>query len=425
MVHETVFNGQVFVVEAGETSSPTVILVHGMGEAGLTDWLTVIPALENQYHVIAMDLPGFGRSDAPVGKYSPTNYARVLQQIKQRFSPNPVHVVGHSMGGAAALRYSMLYPNDIEDVVLVDVAGILSRTALLKQRARGIIEAEQMPTILQAATTRASYLVQKILEKLGQLPDPMAARAMYQDLSGRLMGDQANSNAGLALVDEDFTDAIYNNPHRVHVIWGRDDTIAPMRTAKLLQGQLPNGSLEIIDDAGHVPMKSQPQLFNNLLLDALSDNRFGKKSTQVSTQSSAQSLNCNGKRDQKYSGVYKNVIIERCRSVVLKNIVAESLVIKDSKVEMENIHVVSNDVAAVIEHSVVVATNIRLIGQIGILVSRSRLDIAGAQIEASEMGVDATSHSQLIFSISKVDSPNFTGNLHGQFTNGLGELIQK
>ena len=61
MLHESVFNSRVFVVEAGQRSRPTVMLVHGLGQAGLTDWLAVIPALEQQFHVIALDLPGFGR----------------------------------------------------------------------------------------------------------------------------------------------------------------------------------------------------------------------------------------------------------------------------------------------------------------------------------------------------------------------------
>ena len=196
-----------------------------------------------------------------------------------------------------------------------------------------------------------------------------------------------------------------------------------MRTAKLLEGQLPNGSLTIIDNAGHVPMKIQPQIFNNLLLAALSENQNDQRSTQLSVQQSTQSLYCNGRSDQQYSGTYKDVVIERCRSVALKNIFAESLTIKDSEVEMENVQIESDNVAAQIEHSVVVATNIQLLGPIGMVVSSSRLDFAGATIDAGVTGIDVTSPSQLIFSISKLNSPHYKGNLHGQFTNGLGELM--
>ncbi|MBK6509539.1 MAG: alpha/beta hydrolase [Haliea sp.] len=159
------------------------------------------------------------------------------------------------------------------------------------------------------------------------------------------MINRANFNAGWALVEENFSDAIYNNPHRVHVIWGSNDTIAPLRTAKLLEGQLPNVSLTIIDDAG-IADESQPQVFNDLLLAALTESQRIQRSPRPSVQSTTQSLHCKGKSNQLYSGVYREVVIQHCRSVVLKNIVAERLLIKDSEVQMENIQIDSDTTRA-------------------------------------------------------------------------------
>jgi pimeloyl-ACP methyl ester carboxylesterase len=70
---EPVFDSEVLTVQAGQANAQTLLLVHGLGNNGFTDWLTVMPQLARQYHVIALDLPGFGYSAKPRGKYSPAN----------------------------------------------------------------------------------------------------------------------------------------------------------------------------------------------------------------------------------------------------------------------------------------------------------------------------------------------------------------
>lgn len=428
MFHESVFDSQLFVVEVGRRSRPTVLLVHGLGQAGLTDWLEVIPALEQQFHVIALDLPGFGRSDTPRGIYSPTNYAHLLHQVKQQFSPGPVHVVGHSMGGAVALRYSSMYPQDINSVVLVDAAGILARTAFVKHSTGALIGGQQLPAILDGAKSAAIDYAGVLLEKLGQLPDPTTTLGNYPALWSKVFGMRTNANAGLALVKEDFTDAVYSNPHRVNIIWGSDDSVAPLRTGKLMAGQMQNASLAVIENAGHVPMISMPQEFNRLLLYSLPEGRHvndavgGSPERQSPGQSSAQAIVCNGQSNQNYSGTYEEVLIQHCSSTRLTDVITKRLIIRDSSVELENVRVVSTAIAAVIERSAVVATNTDFSGPIGMLVSDSRLDFAGAAFEADITGIETVYPSDFIFSISKMHSPHYEGYLHGQFSVPLGNL---
>lgn len=419
-VDESVFQGRVFVVEAGKQGNPVILLVHGLGQAGLTDWLSVIPSLEENYHVIALDLPGFGRSDSPSGKYSPTNYASLLHEIKQRFTSDRIQVVGHSMGGAVALRYSQLYPHDINNVVLVDAAGILARTAFVKHGAGAVIADQQLPVLLEGVKSVASSYVVSLLGKLGRLPDPSSPLGDYPYLWGKLLTNRTNTNAALALVNEDFTQAVLDNSLPFAIIWGSDDDVAPLRTGKLLNGQLKNSFLEVIQGAGHVPMKTHTRTFNQILARALAG---------VSTENPDEvepirekSIQCNDESNRVISGVYDEVLIRGCRSVVLKDLVTRRLNIRDSDVQMENVVIESDTIAAVIERSVVVATNVRIVSPIGISVSDSSLDFAGTHINSSLIGIDIVYPSQFIFSISRLSSPRYAGNLHGQFAVALGAL---
>lgn len=97
-VIEPIFDSGLFVVEAGKQNRNTIVLVHGLGSAGLRDWIKIIPILEKNFHVVAVDLPGFGASGRPKGRYSPTNYAKVVHWVIDRYAHDDVFLVGHSMG---------------------------------------------------------------------------------------------------------------------------------------------------------------------------------------------------------------------------------------------------------------------------------------------------------------------------------------
>ncbi len=412
-VEETIFNSRVFIAETGNRSSPTVLLVHGLGQAGLMDWLPVIPALEQQYHVVAIDLPGFGRSEKPEGKYSPTNYARVIRQIKSKYSKAAIAVVGHSMGGAVALRYAAMFPQDVQSLVLVDVAGILERTAFVKHSAQSFIDDTQVPLVFEGVKQMAERFAGKVVDYLGSAPDPSGSLGNYAVLWGQLLADK--TNAGLALVNENFSSAIFSLPHKTSLIWGGDDEIAPLRTGKLLEQQLSNARLNIINGAGHVPMATHTTSFNNLLLSVLAE----KSSAIPPIAKASQELNCRDENNITYSGNYTRVSLENCQSIKLESLTSNSLVVKSSQIEMENVSIATQAAAkaaaAVIENSVVVATNLRLKGEKGLLASDSRIDFAGASIDAEDIGVSVEGVSELIFSISRMTSNAYKGNLHGQY----------
>lgn len=415
-VEESVFGGEVFVARSGSHTHPTVVLIHGLGQVGLEDWLPVVPALESRFHVIALDLPGFGRSAAPLGQYSPSNYAAVVRQVTQRYAKGPLHIVGHSMGGAVALRYAQLYPDDIVSMALVDAAGILTRTSFVKHSTEALVEGQPVPGVLEGVRSIAGRYIGNLLESLGGLPDPSARLGNYQILWGGLLANQTNLNAALALVNEDFSDAVFGNTHRTSIIWGREDAVSPLRTGKLLAGQLGNASLHIIEGAGHVPMTSHTGVFNQLLLSVLTNTPY------IAPGSQGQSLQCDGQDAQAFSGSYTHVSIRNCHGVTLRNVAARQLVIVDSSVDLEDVAIDADALALQIERSTVTATNLRVSGAKGIRVADARLDFAGADITASAMGIEVVAPSRLIFSISRMHSPLYQGNFHGQFYVDTGAL---
>ena len=128
-VEEPVFNGRVAVYEAGRGKSRSILLVHGIGADGARDFSEQIAWLRESFHVVAVDLPGFGQSDKSDALYTPSNYAAVLKYVADRFLQRPFALVGHSMGALVSLRYAAVNPADVERLVVMSVPGVLHRHA--------------------------------------------------------------------------------------------------------------------------------------------------------------------------------------------------------------------------------------------------------------------------------------------------------
>ncbi|MBT8487462.1 MAG: alpha/beta hydrolase [Gemmatimonadetes bacterium] len=103
---------------AGE--GPTLVLAAGAGQDSRT-WSPILQQLKALGEVVTFDRPGFGRSPDGVGPRTPTTIARELRQVLSSLRVrSPVVLIGHSMGGIHALRYSDLFPEEVAGVVLLD-----------------------------------------------------------------------------------------------------------------------------------------------------------------------------------------------------------------------------------------------------------------------------------------------------------------
>ena len=100
----------------------TLLLIHGLGTYA-KGWIKNIDALANDYRVIAVDLPGYGKSDKGYYKYTLDFYAQVLTEMMDNLGIEKVTPVGHSMGGQIAMRLALEYSDRVDKLVLISPAG--------------------------------------------------------------------------------------------------------------------------------------------------------------------------------------------------------------------------------------------------------------------------------------------------------------
>ncbi|MCX8005701.1 MAG: alpha/beta hydrolase [Burkholderiaceae bacterium] len=408
---EPVFGGSVLTVLAGPADAPPLLLVHGLGENGFTDWLPVLPQLARSHRVLALDLPGFGYSDRPPGKYSPRNYARVLAHLLARHARAPALVVGHSMGAAVALRLAADHPQHVRKLVLINAAGILQRTAFVKHSLVPSATVAIPPVLREPAARARDWGVQAIERVFGLPHDPTRVLQASELAWALLLRDHANVNAALALIEEDFAAAVHTVRQPTHVIWGEADAVAPLRTGQVLARRLPNAQLVTLPGVGHTPMQSDPQPLLALLTLALQDDPVPAPVLAPATVP-APDLECVDLADRRYRGHYRTVHIERCRDVRLEDLTAERIVIRDSRVHMVNVRVDSPETALQIAGSELVATAVDLNGRIAIHADAARLDLAGVLLRAHEHALLAARRTRVIASVSRIESPPYTGFWH-------------
>jgi pimeloyl-ACP methyl ester carboxylesterase len=427
-VVEPVFQGRLHLVEGGEENPQSVVLIHGLGSRGILDWQRVFPELTNNYHVIAIDLPGFGGSDNHQMQYAPEKYARLVNWVVTEYAHETVIVIGHSMGGAVSLRYAHNYPEQVSRLVLIEAAGILQRTVFIKHMAKVPVTYEWLASYQQTVSALGKLIrkmaskvdgwTQSLLVTLDRMPD-IPQLMMSSGLAQQyLYKDRSSMNAALGLVYEDFSATVREVDVPTHIVWGEHDSVAPIRTGKVLGGLMPNAELHVIREAGHVPMVDNFDDFMAVLTDSLENAPRAKQAQKrlestIKEKVAREDIHCDGLDDVVYTGHYKGIRMHNCHGIVLRDLVAENIELVSSEISLENVKLNSSGTGLLVTNSVVTATLLQVDAKVGMVVDSSYLDLAGANFVTRDKLIDIRKNSQLYFSLSESQRGKQRDALHG------------
>lgn len=255
---------------AGERGA-TVVLLHGIG-ASVELWQCTLPALGERYRVLAVDLPGFGRSDKPEASYTLAYLAAFVRDFLDVLGVSRATLVGHSLGGGVALRFALDFPARLERLVL-------AAPAALGRGGSPVLRLMSLPGVGEFLG-RPSREGTARLFKLATL-DPDAVTDARIDAAyqlARLPGTQRGFLGALRALANFFGQRreifgpIVAGLKRIAaptlVLWGRQDRVVPAAHAEVARA-IPGARIEVWNRCGHLPMIERPEQFNSLLLDFL------------------------------------------------------------------------------------------------------------------------------------------------------------
>jgi len=409
-IDEPVFGGQMVVYEAGRGNAREVLLVHGIGEEAARDFRDHIAWLQKSFHVVAVDLPGFGQSDKANVLYSPGNYARVLRVVAGRFLHGPFVLLGHSMGAVVGLRYAAAYPEDVLRLVVVDAPGVLHQYSETSQFLAHL-GMEFVPPAAEP-TDWLTNLARKLLAPLQRLHLAPQVILSSAQLRQSLLGADPAKIAGLAVVSEDLRLELPKVRADTLIIWGAQDRLAPLRTGKVLALKLPRARLAVIERAGHELMLEAPERFRAVIEPFLERGLPPAPASPATPLAKHGDGSCQRERNRVFEGEYDSLTLDGCQQVQIRNARVRELRVLDSTVTIDDSRIGGGETGLQARNSTIVMTGGRVEGNVAITASASRLDLAAVEVEGRDAAVTATLRSYVVFSLCRVRSPRMQGEVH-------------
>ena len=253
-----------FFFEAGTGSN--VVLVHGNGDEADT-WRHVLPALAGKYRVIALDLPGFGRS-APRDAGNLMALAADVRGLINALGLERVALVGSSLGASVSSAAAVSMPGRVSSLTIIGgpMPGLREAQPEASPGIRAMLEpgvGEAYYTGLRDAGQDAAYAT--LEPYYGDLSALSATDRSFlrERVWSRVWSDTQRTAFFAALrsmfdpVEDGFLTGLKDVP--IQLIWGEHDAIVPIAAAHGILAAFPQSQLEVIADAGHLPQQERPE----------------------------------------------------------------------------------------------------------------------------------------------------------------------
>ena len=261
--------------DSSAESTPVFILIHGLGDEADT-WRHIIPLLNSRgFRVLAVDLPGFGRSVTQRKINFKTHTEAVLKLIEALVPEKQVFLAGSSMGAMVAEAAAFQRPDIVKGIALVDGSipggpsnpGLLALAKLLFSRKwykafRGNPEGawkSLMPYYADLDSMSEGdkeFLRKRVVDRVESDTQEKAFFATQRSLIWTYLF----SVSGFARKVKDYKGKIF-------LVWGQKDKIIPLSSAENFTTLRSDIKLEVIPGAGHLPHQEKPEEVARLLAD--------------------------------------------------------------------------------------------------------------------------------------------------------------
>ena len=242
---------EVSYLEGGQ--GETVLLVHGY-TADKSNWTRLARYLTPGYHVVAIDVPGFGKTGMQANQnYDIASQAERIQLIADALKLDKFHIAGNSMGGCISARYAATHPERLLSLGLYGTGCVCSaeKSELYELWEKGVNPFEiktydDYERLLDFAFVSTPFMPASI--KRYMFEKQQSRQAGYD----RIMEDM---KADWYCMDKEPGEQQTNT----FIIWGDQDRLCDVSSVKILEKKFPRHQSIILKDCGHVPMFERPK----------------------------------------------------------------------------------------------------------------------------------------------------------------------
>ncbi len=229
-----------------------LLLLHGWG-CGIENWLPVIRDFSLIRKVIAVDMPGFGKSPEPSAEgWSVDDYAELMLDFLASLGIDEVDIIAHSFGGRVALKMSDLKPSLIKKQVLTGCAGLKPRPSRKARIKSGVFRA--LALTFDNALTHRVFGKERVIRARDKFRAAFSS-ADYKNASPVMR------RTFLRVIAQDLTDCLEKVTASTLLIWGERDTATPLWMGKKMEETIKDAGLVVFEGEGHFAYLTQYQRF--------------------------------------------------------------------------------------------------------------------------------------------------------------------
>lgn len=243
--------GRLNVAVGGEAHAPTIVLVHGLGSTWRF-WRPLLAPLANHFRVVAIDAPGFGRSDLLDGdRYDLGAAASRIVRALDELDVERAMLVGHSFGGGLVGRTTVDHPTRVDRLAMLAPAGFVRGTVRdswrrpTVARIAHVVQRVGLPLVAASAGLRTA-----IFSRFVHDPSQLALHDALQ-LGHDSTTSRQGSAAGIAIVEQGLLDRAGEIAVPTLVQWGDADRVVGYRNAARITASIADARLVTYHDAGH------------------------------------------------------------------------------------------------------------------------------------------------------------------------------
>jgi pimeloyl-ACP methyl ester carboxylesterase len=254
--------------EAGDPKAPALVLIHGFASSTLV-WSKVFLRLaEAGFHVIAVDMLGFGYSGKPRnGEYTIAGQAGLLMGLLDRLHINRATLVGSSYGGAVAATCALDYAHRVEKLVLI---GTVNNNRPLDYKLMRVFGSPVFGDVVSPLLIGSRRLLRRRMKRVYDrhewVLDERRVEARHLPLRA-----SRTQRAIIRTVRGWDAERISREAHLISrptlLLWGENDCEIPLADGERLHELIPGSRLIVFLNCGHIPHEEYPEEFTGVVAD--------------------------------------------------------------------------------------------------------------------------------------------------------------
>ncbi|MGE5621252.1 MAG: alpha/beta fold hydrolase [archaeon] len=250
-------------IEKG-TGEVTLLFIHGWG-INSSYWNDQLEYFSKDYKVIAIDLPGFGKSKSDRNQWTRQNYGQDIIDLIDKLSLKNVILIGHSMSGDVILEAALTNHNEIKGIIGIDNFKML--------------DVSFTPEQIEEITTMSKAIVSDYKNSVPFFAESLFHPGTPADVRKRVTDDFVNSDEKVAIatlfdMSEYFKimhERVSKLNYKLYLI---NSDFGPTNTQGLEKYCPKSFDVSYIHATGHYPMIEKPEEFNKLLELVIKNNSY-------------------------------------------------------------------------------------------------------------------------------------------------------